>query len=162
MHSRGSRHWLRECVYLQPTLNTQDTLKAKIAYKEHCTLYGVVVHKYLSDNGTAFQNAGFTKHLQAFKQHTRYSAPGAHYSNNGMAERAIRTTMSISCAMLHHSAIHWPGVVLHAVYTVNRLSGEDSGQSPLELFSHAQCPWLPCVEGAPIYVLDSKEKTEID
>ena len=83
------------------------------------------------------------------------------------AERNIGTIMSLSRAMLHHSAIHWPEAadaelwplsVLHATYLWNRIPREDTGRSPLELFSRKV--WSPCkfqdlhVWGCPTFVLE--------
>src|SRR5210317_633775 len=75
--------------------------------------------------------------------------------------------MSIARAMLHHSAIHWPEVadpelwplaVLYASYILNRIPREDTGRSPLELFSGTTWPMSKFqdfqVWGCPIYVLD--------
>ena len=70
--------------------------------------------------------------------------------------------------MLHHVAIHWPDIadielwplaVLHAAHLLNRIPREDSGRSPLELFSRRT--WAASkfqdfhVWGCPVYVLDS-------
>ena len=105
--------------------------------------------------------------VQDFHQTIRHSAVGAHHQN-GVAERAISTIMSISRAMLHHSALHWPDVadvglwplaVLHAVRIWNRMPNEQSGRSPLELFSRTT--FKPTnfqdfhVWGCPVYVLNS-------
>ena len=97
----------------------------------------------------------------------RYTAPGGHHAN-GIAERNISTVMSISRAILHHAAIHWPDVadvelwplaVLHAAHLLNRIPREDTGRSPLELFSCKT--WATSkfqdfhVWGCPVYVLGS-------
>ena len=160
-HSSGYIH-----VELQSHLNTHETLKAKVAFETMCSGYGVIVQEYLSDNGTAFRNKDFEAHLQQFRQTIRHAGVGAHHSN-GIAERAISTVMSISRAMLHHSAIHWPDIanvelwslaVLHAVYVLNRVPREDSGLSPLELFTRQTWTRSKLLDfhvwGAPAYVLD--------
>ena len=53
----------------------------------------------------------------------------------------------------------WPLAVLHAVYLVNRIPREDTGRSPLELFSRKTWPTSKFqdlnVWGCPAYVLDS-------
>ena len=95
------------------------------------------------------------------------AAPGGHHSN-GIAERNIGTVMSISRAMLHHAALHWPDVtdvelwplaILHAVYILNQIPREDTGRSPLEIFSRKTFPISKFqdfhVWGAPVYILDS-------
>jgi len=145
-------------VELQSHLNSHETLNAKIAFEKRC----------LSDNGTAFRNEEYEAHLRQFHQTVRHSGVGAHHSN-GLAERTIGTVMSISWAMLHHAAIHWPDVadvelwplaVLHAAYLLNRVPRPDTGQSALELFSRTT--WARSkfhdfhVWGCPVYVLDGK------
>jgi hypothetical protein len=160
-HSSGYVH-----VELQSHLNSHETLKAKEQFEAMCSTTGIVIQEYLSDNGTAFVNKDFDAHLKQFHQTIRHSGVGAHHSN-GLAERAIATVMSISRAMLHHAAIHWPDVadvelwpltVLHAVYLLNRIPHQDSGQSALELFTRTIWPKAKFQDfhtwGAPAYVLD--------
>ncbi len=154
-------------VELQTKFNSHETLNAKKHFESECTTLGVVAQSYISDDGSAFENAAFEAHLQQFHQTIRHSTPGGHHSN-GIAERAISTVMSISRAMLHHAAIHWPEVadvelwplaVLHAVHLLNRIPREDTGRSPLELFSRTTWPISKIhdfhVWGCPVYVLDS-------
>ena len=78
----------------------------------------------MSENGTAFTSDQFQYHLKEFKQISNFAGTGAHH-HNYLAERSIRTIMSISRAMLLHTAIHWPDMatptlwpmaVAHAVY----------------------------------------------
>ena len=97
----------------------------------------------MSDNGTAFTSNEFLKHLQSFHQHIRFAGVGAHH-HIGHAERAIATIMSISRAMLIHSALHWPEVsdaalwpmcVAHAVYIWNHVPNPATGLSPADLFT---------------------------
>ncbi len=154
-------------VELQTKFNSHETLTAKKQFESECTTFGVVPQSYISDDGSAFENAAFEAHLQQFHQTIRHSTPGGHHSN-GIAERAISTIMSISRAMMHHAAIHWPDVadvelwplaVLHAVHLINRIPREDTGRSPLELFSRTTWPISKIhdfhVWGCPVYVLDS-------
>ena len=87
----------------------------------------MVPQNYITDKGTSFTSGEFAEHLQQFRQTAFQAAPGGHHSN-GIAEQNIGTVMSISRAMLHHAALHWPDVtdvelwplaVLHAVYILN-------------------------------------------
>ena len=54
----------------------------------------------------------------------------------------------------------WPLAVLHAAYVINRLPRQDSGQSPLEIFSKNTWPRSKFhdfhVWGCPVYILDSR------
>ena len=106
-----------------------------------CTEHGVVPQGYITDKGSSFTSDKYIQHLQQFEQTVKQVAPGAHHAN-GIAERNIGTIMSISRAMMHHAALHWPDVadaelwplaVQHAVYILNRLPRQDTGRSPLEL-----------------------------
>ena len=82
-HSSGLIH-----VELQSHLNSHETLGAKKEFETTSSKYGVVIQEYLSDNGTAFRNQDFLKHLEQFHQTMKHSAVGAHHSND-MAERNI-------------------------------------------------------------------------
>ena len=161
-HATGYVH-----VELQSSLNSHATLDAKKQFESMCTSHGVIPQTYLSDNGTSFVNEQFEAHLAQFHQTINHAGVGAHHAN-GVAERGISTVMSIARAMLHHAAIHWPDVadvqlwplaVLHAVYVLNRIPKDDTGRSPIELFSRKT--WASSkfqdfhVWGCPVYVLDS-------
>jgi transposase InsO family protein len=160
-HSSGLIH-----VELQSHLNSHETLGAKKEFETMSSKYGVVIQEYLSDNGTAFRNQDFLKHLEQFHQTMKHSAVGAHHSN-GIAERNIGYVLSISRAMLHHAALHWPDIadvelwplaVLHAVHVLNRIPRTDTGLSPIELFTRKTWPRTKLqdlhVWGCPAYVLD--------
>jgi hypothetical protein len=103
-HSSGLIHGK-----LQTHLNSHVTLGSKKEFETMCSTYGVMVQEYLSDNGTAFRNEEFAKHLGEFHQTMKHAAVGAHHGN-GIAERNIGYVLSISRAMLHHAALHWPDV----------------------------------------------------
>ena len=159
-HASGYIH-----IILQAHMNTHETLAAKISFEEMCTQHGVVPLKYLTDNGTAFLSEEFVESLKEFQQHTIRGAPGAHH-HNGIAERNIRTIMTIARTMLIHRSIHWPEVsttilwplaVLHAQYLFNHMPNPKLGFSPYELFTrtkidHGDFNHLH-VWGCPVYVL---------
>jgi Integrase core domain. len=116
-------------VQIQSILTSHATLSSKIAYENHCRDHGVIPQKYLSDNGLSFTSKQFVDHLTSFHQHHHLAGVGAHH-HNGHAERAIQTIISISRAMIIHSAIHWPELVdtslwpmavSHAVFLWNHL-----------------------------------------
>ena len=161
-HASGYIH-----IELQSHLNVPETIDAKRFFEELCFSYGVVPQSYITDEGSSFTSEEYKDHLSQLEQIALRSAPGGHHSN-GIAERSIGSVMSISRAMLHHSAIHWPDVadaelwplsVLHAAYLLNRIPKQDTGRSPLELFSRKT--WPSCkyqdfhVWGSPVYVLDA-------
>ena len=69
----------------QTILNSHQTLKAKEAFERIARDHGVVVLKYLSDNGTAFTSHKYSRRLLDFKQVQRFACVGAHH-HNGIAE----------------------------------------------------------------------------
>ena len=124
-HTSGYIH-----VALQSHLNSHETLKAKQQFEAISRDVGIIIQEYLSDNGTAFRNTDFETALKEYHQHLTNAAVGAHHGN-GIAEQAISTIMSLSRAMMHHSALHWPNVsdtalwplaVLHAVHLIKQYS----------------------------------------
>jgi len=154
-------------VAFQAHLNSHETIKAKEQFELKCRDYGVVPRSYLSDNGTAFTSAAFTRHLSAFQQVNRFAGVGAHHHNR--AERSIRTIMSISRAMLLHAAIHWPAMadsslwpmaVQHAVFLYNHVPDPRTGISPHDAFTRTR--WSQSkfadlhVWGCPVYVLNKR------
>ena len=154
-------------IELQVKLNAPETIKAKDTFERFCADHGVVVQKCISDHGSSFDSQAYKAHLETLQQSIRHATPGGHHTN-GVAERAIGTVMSIARAMLHHAAIHWPDVasaelwplaVLHAVHLLNRIPRQDTGRSPLELFSRKTWSTTKLhdlhVWGCPVCVLDS-------
>ncbi|MCE2996032.1 MAG: hypothetical protein LW863_10560, partial [Flammeovirgaceae bacterium] len=150
----------------QVTLDTHSTIAAKEDFEATCRELGVSVAEYLSDNGTAFTAQAFGRHLETFSQISRFAGVGAHHQN-GIAERAIQTVMSIARTMMLHSAIHWPAVadaalwplaVDHAVRLYNRMPDPHTGLSPQDVFTKIRgkhSDFHHChVWGCPVYVLD--------
>ena len=129
-HASGYVH-----IVFQSHLNSHETIMAKEAFERHCQAFGVVPQTFLMDNGSAFTSNAFQEHISRFNQVVRFAGVGGH-GNNGVAERSIRTIMSISRAMLLHSAIHWPAVadvslwpmaVSYAVFIWNHVPNLESG-----------------------------------
>ena len=160
-HASGFLH-----VEHQSSLSSHDTLQAKLNFDKICQDSGIMVQKFMSDNGTAFTSQQFSSHLEQFKQVSKFAGAGAHH-HNAQAERSIRTIMSISRAMLLHAAIHWPDMasptlwpmaVSHAVYIWNHVPNPTTGLSPADLFTKSRWPHHRFhdfhVWGCPAYVLD--------
>ena len=156
-------------TYIAPQVSTSshETLSVIKGFEQFASSLGVVIQRYISDNGSAFTSGEFAAHLEQFHQVSTFASAGAHH-HNGIAKRNIGTVLSITRAMLHHQALHWPDVsdvelwpfaVLYAAYILNRIPQTHSGQSPLELFSRTVWPRTKFhnlhVWGCPCYVLDS-------
>ena len=146
--------------------STHETLAAKEKFEFKCRDYGVIVLKYLSDNGTAFTSHEYSQHLALFEQIQRFAGVGAHH-HNGAAEKAIQDIMSIARTILLHAAIHWPEVadaqlwpmaVDYAVFIYNHMPRETTGLSPHDIFTRQRWPHAKFhdlhVFGCPVYVLD--------
>jgi len=155
-------------IEFQRVLTSHATLAALGNFEGHCRDYGVIPLKYMSDNGSAFTSKDFTQHLSAFQQTTRFSGVGQHHAN-GHVERQIQTIMSISRAMMIHSALHWPEVadsqlwpmcVAHACFIWNHVPDPSTGISPADLFTKVRFPLTKLHEihvwGSPAYVLNKR------
>ena len=160
-HSSGFIH-----IEFQTSLSSHETLRGKANFENACQDFGVIITKYISDNGTAFTSKDYTNHLAEFHQIQRYAGVGAHH-HNGLAERAIRTIMSIARTMMLHAAIHWPELadstrwpmaVAYAAFIWNHVPSASTGISPVDIFTKTRWPQSRFhdfhVWGCPVYVLD--------
>jgi hypothetical protein len=120
----------------------------------------------MSDNGTSFTGRDFSEHLSNYHQISRFAGVGAHH-HNAIAERSIRTIMSIARTMMLHAGIHWPDVaspqlwpmaVQHACFLWNHVPDPSTGLSPTDIFTKTRWPHKKFFDlhvwGCPVYVLD--------
>jgi hypothetical protein len=156
-------------VEFQVHLNTAESLEAKDKFERMCRDVGVVPRAYLSDNGGNFTSAEYSKKVAASEQALRFAGVGAHHQN-GNAERAIQTIMSVARTMMLHATIHWPDVadtalwpmaVAHAVFLHSHVPNSSTGLAPSDVFTKSRWEQRKFhhdvhVWGCPVYVLDSK------
>ena len=160
-HATGYVH-----VEHQTFLTSHETLKSKNKFELMCRDFGVMPQTYLTDNHKSFTSAEYSDKLKEHQQVVKFAGVGAHH-HNGVAERNIRTIVSIARTMMLHSAIHWPQVadstqwpmaVSHAVYLHNHFPNTVTGLSPADLFTKIRWEQKKFhdlhVWGAPVYVLD--------
>ena len=154
-------------VEFQQHLNTHETLKGLQLFETWCMDHGVVPTNYISDSGTAFTSKAFMKRLETYKQIITFVGTSAHH-HNAVAERSIRTIMSIARTMMIHAASHWPEMaadatlwplaVKYAVYIFNRVPNRETGLSALDVFTSTRQPTRQLhdlhVFGSPAYLLD--------
>ena len=159
---------LMYCVH-QVSLNTGETVEAKLEFERYALDHGVTVKSYLVDN-KPFGNAKFVEAVDAANQTLSFSGVGAHHQN-GVAERGIQTVTSWARTMMLHAVLHWPEhahdlslwpFALHrAVWLWNNLPKRGTFIAPLELFSGTTFPTLHHLQrshvwGCPVYVLYPK------
>ena len=149
----------------QKHLNTHETLEVIKNFEKECMDMGVVPQQYVSDSGSAFTSKEFKAHLEEYQQIIHFAGTGAHH-HNSIAERSIRTIMSIARTMMLHSAIHWPEMadatlwpfaVDYAVHIFNRVPNPETGLSPMDVFTGQRQPLRRLhdlhVWGSPAYLL---------
>jgi regulator of replication initiation timing len=155
-------------VELQKHMNEIETIEAKERFESMALDYGVIPQTYLSDNGAAFTSHGFASKIKELAQASKFAGAGAHH-HNGVAERNIRTIISIARTIMIHAAMHWPEVsdvelwpmaVKHAVHVFNRVPSIETGICPLDKFTSQRFPQNKLhdlhVWGCPVYVLDKR------
>ena len=67
-------------VYLYPSLTSEETLKAKKAFKTHAESFGVRIKQYHDDNGR-FQDTSFKTHCQQWGQTLTFCGVNALFQN---------------------------------------------------------------------------------
>jgi hypothetical protein len=153
-------------IYFQKSLNIEETIEAKKAFKRYAASHGVRIKHYRADNGI-FETAAFTNEVLNSGQSISYTGVWAHHQN-GKAEKKIRDLQDSTRSMMLHAAhrFHnaigpqlWPYAMKMANDMSNSAPNEHEGVSPLELFS--QTTVAPKVRhshtfGSPIYVLDDR------
>ena len=127
----------------QVSLSAADTVKSKIRFERKASQEGVTIQSYHSDNGI-FNSTDFMEHLNARNQTIRFSGAGAAHQN-GIAERAIKTMVNMARTMLIHADLHspdgtinmdlWPMAMDHAVWLYNRITRQENGIAPIEIWS---------------------------
>ena len=151
----------------QVSLQTTDTIHSKLSYEAEAFSSGVTIQAYHSDKGT-FAAKDFVNAIDDAKQTIKYS--GSHTGfQNGVAERAIQTIVSMARTMMLHAALRtpekelssdlWPMAMDYAVFIYNRLPNQSTGYSPIKLWTRTSFNLYKLtrdchVWGAPAYVLE--------
>ena len=90
----------------QVAINTTETVKAKLTFEREAQSQGVVIKGYHTDNGI-YNSSEFMEDLLKKQQKIRFSEAGALHQN-GAAESAIKTVVTMARTMLMHSALRCP------------------------------------------------------
>ena len=157
-------------VQHQVSLSAANTIKAKLQFEREALLSGVHVSSYHTDNGV-FTSAGVMQELLKKNQTISLSGVGAAHQN-GIAEWAIKTVVSIARTMMLHAAMRspdgtvtsklWPMAMDHAVWIYNRIPKYDTGLSPLQHWTQSTFDDVQTtlsnlhVWGCPSFVLEPK------
>ncbi len=155
-------------IHAEPVVNftAGEAIRAKKAFEQVMSSYGVTVLHYHTDNGV-FTAAEFHKELADNKQGLTLSGVGAHHQN-AMAERSIGVLFNMARTMMLHAKLRWPKAVTaklwpmalkHAEYLVNHVPAKNH-VCPMDLIQGSHIPRDHLrnlhVWGAPAYVLHPK------
>ena len=153
-------------IYHQVHASAAETLLSKGEFESFAQDFGVKIRSYRADN-QPFDAAIFVDDIEVKGQTINYSGVGAHHQN-GVAERAIQTVTNWARAMMMHQLLRWPDqfdpklwpfAMDYAVHIWNNLPRQDTGLSPLEMFTGQLQPTNGAIKrarvwGCPAYVLN--------
>ncbi len=151
-------------VYLQSSIDSEETAQAKSAFEAHARSMGVQILSYHADNGRFADNAFLHSVREGFQTIT-FCGVNAHWQN-GIAERMIRTLRESARTQLLHCIAHWPSAVTthlwpyalsYSAVLHNQLPNA-KGETPLNLFSGVSVQPNPIHHhtfGCPVYALDN-------
>ena len=154
-------------IYNQVSLGASDTIRSKNSYEAKLAESNVTVKSYRADNGV-YTSDMFTSSLEIRHQKLSLSGVGSH-GQNGVAERAIQSTVNSARTMMLHQALMWPAqfdmrlwpfAMNHAAYLWNHLPNGRGGIAPIEILTQSKLGSSPLKNehtwGCPAYVLDPK------
>jgi hypothetical protein len=156
-------------AYHQVGFTANETLESKMRFEREALTAGVTVQAFHTDNGV-FTSKEFIRELAEKGQGLKLSGVSAQFQN-GVAENAIKIVVRNARTMMIHATLRWPGyakrdlwpmALSHAVQLFNTTPKQDSGVSPVTL-------WTPMTQdpqalknahpwGCPVYVLAPKLK----
>ena len=90
----------------QVAINATETVKAKLTFEREAQSQGVVINGYHTDNGV-LNSSEFMEELLKKQQKIRFSGAGASHQN-GSAECAVKTVVTMARTMLMHATIRCP------------------------------------------------------
>ena len=111
----------------QVAINATETVKAKLTFEREAQSQGFVIKGYHNDNGI-FNSSEFMEELLKKQQNIIFSwADNSH--QNGAAELAIKTVVTMARTMLMHAALRcpeetlsidiWPTAMDYAIWVYN-------------------------------------------
>ena len=154
----------------QVAINTTETVKAKLTFEREAQSQGVAIKGYHTDN-VIFNSSELMEDLLKKQQHITFSLAVTSHQN-GAAERAIKTVVTMERTMLMQATLIcpedtlytdlWPTAMDYAVWVYNLTPDMQSGLSAIEIWSSSRfepvsetlsnCHVWVC----PTYVLEPK------
>lgn len=126
----------------QVTFTANKTVQSKVSFEQMAKEHGTNIRNYHSDNGV-FKASEFLNKLHTHGQSIKFSTTGAHWQN-GVAENAIKITVTRARTMMIHSSLHWPDeydkslwpmAVSYDIHLYNNAPNRKSGTAPIETFT---------------------------
>jgi hypothetical protein len=96
-------------VWLQKSIDDEETLQGKQAFEQHCLLSNVSIKHYHADNGIFTSNA-WRQACHTSHQSLTFAGVNAHHQN-GVAERRIRELQNLARTMIIHAERRWPEAI---------------------------------------------------
>ncbi|KAL7477735.1 hypothetical protein ACHAW6_003531 [Cyclotella cf. meneghiniana] len=96
-------------LHMMTNISSNETIKAKQAFKQFATNHFVTIEHYHADNGH-FANNAFISHCSQWQQQLTYCRVNVHFQN-GLAEKAIRDITEGGRKQLFHAMARWLQVV---------------------------------------------------
>ncbi len=159
----ASRFMFIKCHY---STGATEAIEGKRHFEQLASSHGVRIKAYRGDNGITAKRE-YLQHIEDNQQTITLAGVNNH-SQNGIAERNIRTICDRARTMLLYAIQHWPSVVgldlwpfaLKLAVDVHNATPGPSGLSPEEIFSRQKARPDRLLDfhtfGCPVYVLDPR------
>jgi hypothetical protein len=153
-------------VTMHESKKAEELLRSKSEFEEYAAKFGINIKNIRADNGVYTAKA-IKESCTKKQQNLTFCAVGAPWQN-GIAERFIRSIVQQARTILLHAMAKWPEVITedmwpfairHMVHFHNSSIRRDKQQSPHQLFTGEESPWLLKdfrVFGCPTYVLHKR------
>jgi hypothetical protein len=159
----ASRFMYLKCHY---STGGAEAVEGKQRFEQFANTQGVKIKAYRADNGIMAKKEYM--HSIEINQQTITLSGVNNHSQNGIAERNIRTVSDRARSMLLHAIEKWPGAItlelwpfaLKMAVDIHNATPGKSGLSPEEIFTKQKARQDRLVDfhpfGCPVFVLDPK------
>jgi hypothetical protein len=159
----ASRFMYLKCHYSTGGI---EAVEGKCRFEQLASTFGIKIKAYRGDNGIMAKKE-YLRNIEENQQSISLAGINNH-SQNGIAERNIRTICDRARTMILHAMERWPGVVgldlwpfaLKLAVDIHNATPGPSGLSPEEIFSKQKSRPDRLLDfhtfGCPVYVLDPR------